>query len=66
MTRLIYTLLIAGLVITLGLLLFPSIHPTLNAIDTTGFSYLLTAGVTALPYILVGAIIYGAYKVVKG
>ncbi len=66
MGKVIYSLAIAGIVLFAGLAMSPSINSILRSTDTTGFSYLLTAAVTFLPYALVGIIIVLVYKASKG
>jgi hypothetical protein len=66
MGRTLYYLAIAGMVLFVGLAMFPSMHTQLNSLSTTGYSYLLSAGITALPYILLLIIIYIVVKASRG
>jgi hypothetical protein len=49
---------VMGLVLLIGLSVFPAWHTMLGAVSTTNFPPLLAGAITALPYIAVGVIIY--------
>ncbi len=66
MTKVLVAIALAVMTLFIGLRFFPDIHTALSSTDTTGFSYMLTAAVTFLPYILVLVIIYAVFKAVKG
>jgi hypothetical protein len=66
MGKTLFWLVVAGMALTFGILLFPSIHSILDETDTTGFSYLLSAMVTGLPYVLLFIIGYIVFKASRG
>jgi hypothetical protein len=59
--KILFTLTVMGLVLIIGLVCFPSFHTIFTNIfntQTAGFPPLLSASMVALPYILIGVIIY--------
>jgi ABC-type antimicrobial peptide transport system permease subunit len=65
MPQLLMALIIALVFAMFGLLFFPSLHTMLLGIDTTGMGYLLTAGITSMPYVVVFAIVYGVILIIS-
>ena len=66
MGKAFYALVIAGIVLFVGLVIFPSFNPLLNSVDTTGFSELLVGAVTFFPYIAIFFIGYAVYLALNG
>ncbi len=56
--RTTYFIVIAGLLVVLGLLLYPTIHYVNGLVDTTGWLPLTAAAKTVLPYMFLGFVIY--------
>ena len=66
MGKQVFVLVIIGVGIFMGIAAFPTIHTFLKGVSTTGFSPLLAASVTFLPYVLVFFIIYPLIMWMKG
>jgi hypothetical protein len=65
MGRYVFALVIAGFCLVFGLVMFPSMKSMFGFNDTTGFSYLLSAGYASLPYILAFFIGFAAFLAVR-
>jgi len=65
MGKYVYAIIIAGFVLVVGLLMFPSIKSMFGFNSTTGFSDLMQAAYKFLPYALVFFIGYAGWKAAK-
>lgn len=63
--RTAYILTIAGLLIVIGMLMYPTLHFMNGLVDTTGFVPLLKMAVAILPYAFLGFIGYAIFQMAK-
>ena len=61
-----YWIVIGGIALLIGLMMFPSIKDIIGFNSTTGFGYLLNALYTSLPYAVAFFIGYAVWKAVRG
>lgn len=66
MGKYFYAIVLAILVGATGFLMFPSMKVMIEDNSTTGFSYLLAALVTALPYAAAFFVGYAIWKAARG
>lgn len=63
--RTAYIIVISVLLITLGMLFYPTAHSMITATDTTGFLPLTISANRLLPYAFLAFIAYGIIKLVR-
>jgi hypothetical protein len=66
MGKYVYYLVIAGIVLFMGMTMFPTIKDMFGFNDTTGFGYVLASMYTGLPYAAAFFIFYAAFKASRG
>ena len=63
--RLYYILVICGILVVIGLLMYPTLHRLIGNVEITGFLPLTKAAVILIPYAFLGFIIYAILQVVR-
>ena len=64
--RTYYIFIISGILIIVGMLMYPSLHLMTGMVDTTGLQPLTKAvGVTLVPWFFLGMVFYAISKVVR-
>ncbi len=60
-----YIVVIAGLVVILGLLFYPTIHLINGVVDLTNFLPLTAMATVAIPYVFLVIVAYAVFKLIK-